>query len=126
MNQLKRFWHNLRTSFWFVPSLIVAGSIVLAVALVEAHTTGSAHWLARWPRLFGHVRSLDGNTALFSHGQFGSVLAARWVGLPLVDAQHFPLATASLSILGFDDHHPEVPVIARWNAAHNGCLSAST
>jgi probable phosphoglycerate mutase len=80
----------------------------------------------RADRLIGHVRSLDGNTALFSHGQFGSVLAVRWVGLPLVNAQHFPLATASLSILGFDDHHPEVPVIARWNAAHNGRLSAST
>ena len=80
----------------------------------------------RADRLIDHLRSLDGNTALFSHGQFGSVLAVRWVGLPLVNAQHFPLATASLSILGFDDQHPEVPVIARWNAAHNGCLSAST
>ena len=72
-----------------------------------------------------HLRALDGNVALFSHGQFGSVLAVGWVGLPLVSAQHFPLGTASLSILGFDDHHPEVPVIARWNAAHNGGLSAS-
>lgn len=80
----------------------------------------------RADRMIGHLRSLDGNTALFSHGQFGSVLAVRWVGLPLVSAQHFPFATASLSILGFDDHHPEVPVIARWNAAHNGRLSAST
>jgi len=80
----------------------------------------------RADRLIGHLRALDGNIALFSHGQFGSVLAVRWVGLPLVSAQHFPLATASLSILGFDDHHPEVPVVARWNAAHNGRLSAST
>ena len=80
----------------------------------------------RADRLIARLRSLDGDIALFSHGQFGSALAVRWVGLPLVSAQHFPLATASLSILGFDDHHPEVPVIARWNAAHNGRLSAST
>ena len=53
MNQLKRFWSKLRASFWFVPSLIVAVSIALALALIEAHSTGSEQWLARWPRLFG-------------------------------------------------------------------------
>jgi uncharacterized membrane protein len=53
MNKLKQIWSNLRSSFWFVPSLIVAVSIALAVALVEADSTGSDRWLARWPRLFG-------------------------------------------------------------------------
>ena len=80
----------------------------------------------RADRLIAHLRSLNGNTALFSHGQFGSVLAVRWVGLPLVTAQHFPLSTASLSILGFADHHPEVPVIAGWNAARDSRRSADT
>ncbi len=80
----------------------------------------------RADRLLARLRELDGNIALFSHGQFGSALAVRWVNLPLVNAQHFPLATASLSIFGFDAHHPEVPVIARWNAAHDGGLVAST
>ncbi|MBE0621447.1 MAG: DUF2254 domain-containing protein [Burkholderiales bacterium] len=53
MNRLKRFGSNLRTSFWFVPTLIVALSIVLAVALIEADYSGSQQWMARWPRLFG-------------------------------------------------------------------------
>ncbi len=53
MNKLKRLWSNLRGSFWFVPSLIVAGSIVFAVVLVDADSAGSRAWLARWPRLFG-------------------------------------------------------------------------
>jgi len=53
MNKLKRFWSNLRTSLWFVPSLIVAVSIALAVALIMVDFTGSEQWLARWPRLFG-------------------------------------------------------------------------
>jgi uncharacterized membrane protein len=53
MNQLKRYWSALPSSFWFVPSLIVAGSIALAMVLVEADTTGSGQWQARWPRLFG-------------------------------------------------------------------------
>ena len=70
----------------------------------------------RADRLIARLKALDGNIALFSHGQFSSVLAMRWVGLPVVAAQHFPLDTASLSILTYDAHHPEVAIIARWNA----------
>jgi uncharacterized membrane protein len=53
MSKLKQFWDKLWTSFWFIPTLIVAGSIGLAMVLVEAHSTGNAQWLARWPRLVG-------------------------------------------------------------------------
>ena len=37
--------------------------------------------------------------------------------MPLIEAQHFALGPASLSILGYDRHHPEVAIIALWNAA---------
>lgn len=70
----------------------------------------------RADRLFSRLRALDGNIALFSHGQFGCVLAVRWIGLAVAEAQHFTLGTASLSIFTFDPHHPAVPVIALWNA----------
>ena len=53
MNELKQFWNTLRSSFWFVPSLIVSCSIALATALIEVHSTESTQWLARWPSLFG-------------------------------------------------------------------------
>jgi len=43
----------LRSSFWFLPSLIVTVSIFLAVALIGVDFTESKQWLARWPRLFG-------------------------------------------------------------------------
>lgn len=72
---------------------------------------------ARADRLIARLRTMEGNVALFSHGQFGSVLAARWIGLSVVEARHFPLGTASLSILTDDPHHPEVPVLQLWNAA---------
>ncbi len=62
--------------------------------------------------LISHLRKLDGNIALFTHGQFGSVLAMRWVGLPVMTAQHFPLGTASVSILGYSLNHPDLSVIA--------------
>ena len=70
----------------------------------------------RADRLIARLRTLDGNVALFSHGQFGAALAVRWIELPVVTGQHFPLSETSLSILSDDPHHPEVPVIALWNA----------
>jgi probable phosphoglycerate mutase len=73
----------------------------------------------RADRLIARLRALDGNVALFTHGQFGCVLAARWIGLPIVDAEHFALGPAALSILSYDPHHPEVAVIASWNCAPN-------
>ena len=70
----------------------------------------------RADRLIVRLRKLEGKIALFSHGQFGCVLAARWIGLPVIEGPHFVLGTASLSVLGYDPDHPKVPVIALWNA----------
>jgi broad specificity phosphatase PhoE len=78
-----------------------------------------AQVLERADRFITRLRGMNGKIALFSHGQFGAVLAVRWIGLPLAEAIHFPLHTASLSILTFNPQHPEVPVIALWNAASN-------
>ena len=70
----------------------------------------------RADRLIAQLRTLAGNVALFSHGQFGCVLGARWIGLPLENAKHLQLGTASISILTSDQRHPEVSVIQQWNA----------
>lgn len=75
--------------------------------------------LVRADRLLARMRLLDGNVALFTHGQFGGVLGVRWIGLPLEDARHFPLGTASVSILGYDRDHPEIPVISLWSYLSN-------
>ncbi len=53
MNRLKQFWSNLRGSFWFLPTLILTGSIILAVGMIETDFTGSKQWAERWPRVFG-------------------------------------------------------------------------
>lgn len=53
MNKLIQFWGNLRSSFWFLPSLMVAGSVVFAVVLIETDSATSDRWLSQWPRLFG-------------------------------------------------------------------------
>jgi len=71
---------------------------------------------ARADRLIARLAPMEGNIALFSHGEFGLVLAARWIGLPVIEGQHFSLSTASLSCLGYNPAHPDVRVIALWNA----------
>lgn len=73
----------------------------------------------RADRLITRLRTLEGNIALFSHGQFGRVFGARWIGLPVSQAQHFLLDTASHSILGFEHDRAETPAIVLWNAAAN-------
>jgi broad specificity phosphatase PhoE len=73
----------------------------------------------RADRLNTRLRTLEGNIALFSHGHFGRVLAARWIGLRVEQAQHFLLSTASLSILGYGHDRAEEPAIIMWNTATN-------
>ena len=74
---------------------------------------------ARADELITRLRSCSGKVALFSHGHFGRVLAARWLGLPVSVGQHFAIDPASISILGFEPHHPQLRVIRLWNASAN-------
>ncbi len=53
MNKLIKLWGNLRSSFWFMPSLMVTGSMAFAVVLIKLDSAGSDRWLNQWPRLFG-------------------------------------------------------------------------
>ena len=70
---------------------------------------------ARADRVIARIRSLQGNVALFSHGQFGQVFVARWIGWPVSQGQHFMLVPASLSILGTRPGTLDVPALLRWN-----------
>jgi broad specificity phosphatase PhoE len=79
---------------------------------------------ARADQLIADVRRLTGKVAMFSHGQFGRVLAARWIGLPALQGQHFAIDPASIGILGFETDHPQRPVISLWNTTASGGLRA--
>jgi broad specificity phosphatase PhoE len=82
----------------------------------------------RADRLIARLCTMNGNVALFSHGEFGPALAARWIGLSVAEGQHLLIGTASLSILGYNPAHSEVRVLALWNAAPTllGAASKST
>jgi broad specificity phosphatase PhoE len=61
--------------------------------------------------------ALSGNVALFSHGHFGRVLAARWIDLRVKQGRHFVIDPASVGILTFDASHPQRRVISLWNSS---------
>ena len=54
MLNLRSYWELLRSSLWFVPSLLVTGAVALALGLVEIDASAEwTHLQYRWPRLFG-------------------------------------------------------------------------
>lgn len=69
----------------------------------------------RADRLIARFQKLQGNVALFAHGQFGRVLGSRWIGLPVRHAQHFLLSTASVSILGYGHNIRGENAVLSWN-----------
>ncbi len=73
----------------------------------------------RADRLIVRLRTWLGEIAIFSYGHFGRVLGARWIGLPVGQAQHLLLSTASLSILGYEHNLAEKSAIVLWNAVSN-------
>jgi broad specificity phosphatase PhoE len=64
-------------------------------------------------RLIALCRTLEGNIAIFSHGQFGRARAARWIGLGASAA--FPPPC----ILGYEHNLAEEAAIVLWNAVLN-------
>lgn len=66
----------------------------------------------RADRVVARVREVNANVAIFSHGHFLRVLAARWLGLEPRDGRFFLLGTSTLSILGYEHG---TPAIKTWN-----------
>ena len=78
---------------------------------------------ARADRVIARLRALDGDTLLFGHGHFSRVLGARWIGLPVLGATRLLLATASVSVLGYD-HGLDEAALRLWNDRHHLGLEA--
>jgi probable phosphoglycerate mutase len=69
---------------------------------------------ARVDRVILRIRAVEGAAALFAHGHFFRVFAARWIGLPVEGGSHFLLDTATVSVLS---HYRGTPAVRRWNAS---------
>jgi len=68
---------------------------------------------ARVDRVIEKARAVTGDVIVFAHGHVLRVFAARWVGLPSSEGQHFLLDTATMNILSY---YRGIPAIKRWNA----------
>jgi broad specificity phosphatase PhoE len=68
---------------------------------------------ARVDPLVSELNDSDGEVVLFAHGHLLRVLAARWVELAPEAGARLWLATATISVLGFER---ETAVFRRWNA----------
>jgi broad specificity phosphatase PhoE len=68
---------------------------------------------ARVDPLVSELKDSDGDVLLFAHGHVLRVLAARWVELAPEAGARLWLATATISVLGFER---ETAVFKRWNA----------
>ena len=80
---------------------------------IVASTPGWSKWMsvvpggeqvadvgARADRFLATTADLEGNVLLFAHGHLLSILIARWLGFDATEGRRFPLATATLTILG--------------------------
>jgi probable phosphoglycerate mutase len=75
------------------------------------------HVAARVDQVIARARAAPGDSLAFAHGHVLRALTARWLGLPVRDGRLFELATATISVLGWER---EQPVIERWNAETTG------
>jgi broad specificity phosphatase PhoE len=68
---------------------------------------------ARVDPLVRELTASEGEVAVFAHGHLLRVLAARWLELPPEAGARLWLATATISVLGFER---ETRAMRRWNA----------
>jgi probable phosphoglycerate mutase len=75
------------------------------------------HLTRRADAVIERLRALDGDALLFAHGHVLRVITARWLEMPATQAQHFALAPASPSTLGYEH---EWPALRAWNLPLSG------
>jgi broad specificity phosphatase PhoE len=70
----------------------------------------------RADRLIFKLRTMQGDVALFTHGHIGRVIAVRWIAAPMTLGRSLAMSTASVSVMGYEERHPDTPVLELWNA----------
>ena len=53
LRKLHHWWQESRSSFWFVPTMVVLDAVVLAIVLITVDATVDLPVIERWPLLFG-------------------------------------------------------------------------
>jgi uncharacterized membrane protein len=87
MKKPRDLWTDLRSSFWFVPAVIVCAAVTLALALIETDRTLTQNAGDTWPRLFGAG-------AAGSRGMLSSIAGSMITGAGVI----FSITIVSLSL----------------------------
>lgn len=94
MSTFRQLWLWLRNSLWFVPTLLVAGSMIAAVLLVESTGSVGTALVERWPRVFGAgadgSREMVASIATSMITVAGVVFSITIVALSLASTQYSP------------------------------------
>jgi uncharacterized membrane protein len=94
MNKIRNFWLNVRDSMWFIPAVMLCGSLVMAWALIEAQSLGGSHLAEAFPRMFGAgaegARSMLSAIATSMITVAGVVFSIVIVALSLAASQYSP------------------------------------
>ncbi|WPL18178.1 hypothetical protein Thiowin_03237 [Thiorhodovibrio winogradskyi] len=92
ITKLRYQWHRIRSSFWFVPALMVVDALVLAILLIILDMNLDLHLAARWPLLFGAgasgARGLLTTVASSMITVAGVVFSITLVALSLTSSQY--------------------------------------
>ena len=92
ITKLRYRWQAMRSSFWFVPALMVVDAVVLAILLITLDTNVDLHLEARWPLLFGAgaagARGLLTTVASSMITVAGVVFSITLVALSLTSSQY--------------------------------------
>ena len=94
MNKLRRLWATLNSSLWFLPAVVVACGVALALLLVEVDRFIGGERLAGYPRLFGVEPSGSRDMLATVAGSMisvaGIVFSLTIVALSLASTQYTP------------------------------------
>ncbi len=92
ITKLRHGWQAMRSSFWFVPALMVVDAVVLAILLITLDASLDLHVAARWPLLFGAgaagARGLLTTVASSMITVAGVVFSITLVALSLTSSQY--------------------------------------
>ncbi len=90
--KLQHWWQEMRSSFWFVPAVIVVGAVGLAAGLITLDVTVELHVEKRWPLIFGSgasgARGLLSSVAGSMITVAGVVFSITIVALALTSSQY--------------------------------------
>ena len=92
LTRLRHWWQEIRSSFWFIPAMMVLDAVILATVLITLDATIDLHIVERWPLLFGAgaagSRSLLTAVASSMITVAGVVFSITLVALSLTSSQY--------------------------------------